>query len=517
MTTTCGACGAAEQSGAFCTVCGTPTGVGPQPGLSAGQEATEPEMREATRRGATLAPPAAAPATEPPLAGVGRRAGAYLLDVLAVSIVSGVVAGILAVVTGVGEAMSALAEATTVMGATAASNELAGALAVVYGVAGLVSLAGWVLLALLDGLTGATLGNRLLGIRTVALDGGGPVGAGRGLLRWLVLAGAGVLPLLGTVLVLVSPTFDATGRRQGWHDKAGRSVVRDVRGVPPRTFAPASAGPGVAAAASAGAARAGAPVPDPWAFPEAARDQGGLVTGVPGSSAAGTPPAQPDPQGAGHGGPAGAAGPGLYDADPHTVHRAPVRADGAGTAAPATPATPAQPPAQRPVAQQPFLQQPAAPRPVAPAPAAPPHAVAPAADAEDLEDLEATRFSVSSRRSSGDGTMPPRIVVEIDPGRRVTVASRTLVGRNPQQDGAAPATLLSVPDATRSVSKTHLELVPTPEGLQARDLGSTNGSAVIAPDGTVHELVAGIPVTVTAGWVVQAGARRITVVGAGGA
>ncbi|MGE9347831.1 FHA domain-containing protein, partial [Isoptericola variabilis] len=157
------------------------------------------------------------------------------------------------------------------------------------------------------------------------------------------------------------------------------------------------------------------------------------------------------------------------------------------------------------------------PHPAPPAPAAEPLAPAPAAPGaplpDDLEDLEATRFSVSSRRSPGDGSVPPRIVVEIDPERRVHVATRTLVGRQPQQDGGAPATLLRVEDPTRSVSKTHLELVPTAQGLQVMDLGSTNGSAVIAPGGAVQELVVGRPVTVAAGWVVQAGARRLTVVG----
>ncbi|MGF0115695.1 RDD family protein [Promicromonospora sp. Marseille-Q5078] len=489
MTTTCTACGAAEQSGAFCSVCGTPTVATayrtPGPPTGSLEVTTEPEMRELTRRApADVRAASGAPQHgEPPLAGVGRRAGAYVLDLLAISLVAGVAGAITALAVRLLARMSDLAAATTRMGQDAAASELVSALTTVYLVVGLVSLLCWVGLALWEGRTGRTVGNSLLGIRTVAVDGG-PVGAGRDLLRWLVLAACGILPVVGTVLVLVSPTFDSSGRRQGWQDKAARSVVRDVRGVAPRSFAPASpAAPG--APAPAGQAHAGQAAADPWAFPAAQRDAGGLITGVPGS--ADGAPAQEDPAGV----------------EAHTVHR--------GQAPAETPA-PRAPSPQAPAPRSPHAHESAPATMQAPVlPVAPVAPVAP--PAEDLDDLEATRFSVSSRRSAGDGTAPPRIVVEIDADRRVHVATRTLVGRQPQQDGGAPATLLRLDDPTRSVSKTHLELQPAADGLRVTDLGSTNGSAVIAPGGGVQELAAGRPVTVTAGWVVQAGARRLTVVG----
>jgi pSer/pThr/pTyr-binding forkhead associated (FHA) protein len=137
---------------------------------------------------------------------------------------------------------------------------------------------------------------------------------------------------------------------------------------------------------------------------------------------------------------------------------------------------------------------------------------------DDAEDLEATRFSVSSRRSTGDAApAQPATTIELTSGERVRVGERTLLGRNPQQpveaDRGEPAALLPVEDPTRSVSKTHLELVPTPDGLRVTDLGSTNGSAVITPAGEVHELAPGTPFTVTTGWAVQAGDVRFTVVG----
>ncbi len=238
MTTTCGACGASEQTGAFCAVCGTPTVATSRSGDLSPQLAmtTEPEMRESTRRASAqmlraASDAATTPPPAPPLAGVGRRAGAYVLDLLAVSLVVGAVGLVVALSTGVFDALAAVSEASTTMGASAAASEAFRALGLVYGVMGLVSLVGWVGLGLADGLTGRTLGHRLLGIRTDAVDSEAPVGAGRGLLRWLVLALCGVVPLVGTVLVLVSPVFDSSGRRQGWHDKAARSVVISTKPI----------------------------------------------------------------------------------------------------------------------------------------------------------------------------------------------------------------------------------------------------------------------------------------------
>ncbi|PFG42143.1 RDD family protein [Isoptericola jiangsuensis] len=508
MTTTCTACGAQGQAGRFCTVCGTALGApAGYPGPDERTDATtEPEMREQTRYGAVGMLRAGAAAQQVPLAGTGRRAGAYLLDLLAVSLVGLVVAVVVGLATGLPEQYAALAEVTTPLGAEAASTELLGTLVVVYGALGLVSLLGWLGLALADGLTGRTIGGRLLGLRTVSAVDGGPIGAGRGLLRWLVLSLCGSVPLVGTVLVLVSPNFDSSGRRQGWHDKASRAVVQDVRGVPPRTFAPASATAGPPSAVHPAPVPVGGPAPapvaapsgptngpqgfapaatasDPWGFPAGDRATGGVITGVPGSSA---PSGAPTPASA------APAAPGVVDAP--TVIGAPDRVAASPAPAPSAPSTPV----------------PAAPAPVPVASVASP---APATDGLD-DDLEQTRFSVSSHRGVGGTGTPPRIVVQLDTERRVHVARRTLVGRNPQQDTGAAAELVRLEDTTRSVSKTHLELLPTADGLTVSDLRSTNGSALIAPDGTVRELAPGTPATVTAGWTVQLGERRLTVLGA---
>lgn len=518
MTTTCTACGAEGQSGAFCSVCGTPTvaaGLGPTAMSARLETTTQPEARELTRQApagvvrAATPVGGAAPGSSLPLAGVGRRVGAYVLDVVAVSLVVGIASGVVAAAVDLPGKMAAYAEATTDMGAQAATSEMVAATRSVAMVGAILALLAWFGLALWEGRTGGTVGNRLLGIRTHRAPSGSgtpaaadaPLGAGRALLRWLILALAGVVPLVGTILMLLSPLFDASGRRQGWHDKVAGSVVHDVRAVPPRSFAPASASAPRAAEAARVPVSAAAPASaavasdtvlaaalhgpnassarqltpeasgpsavtavqpaagptssvDPWAFPVGGRtvaSSGGLITGVPGLGGEPAPAHAPE-------------GP-----------------------APTSPATTSA------------------------------GAELPAPTVEPDEDLEATRFGVSSRRATGDGgSSAPAATIDLPSGRRVRIDSRTLLGRNPQRDGA-PAVLLQVEDPSRSVSKTHLELVPTPDGLRVTDLRSTNGTAAITPAGEVRELSAGVPAVVGTGWAVQAGDLRFTVGGPVGA
>jgi len=535
MTTTCTACGADGQTGAFCSVCGTPTvaaGLGPQAMSARLEGTTEPEAREYTRQGPAGAVRGATPvggatsAGTLPLAGVGRRVGAYVLDLLAVSLVVLVVSTVVAFVVDLPGRMAALADVSTEMGVEAAAGDVAAAARSVWLVAAFVGLLCWVGLAVWEGRTGAAVGSRILGIRThAAPDGSGPtslssedapLGVGRSLLRWLMLALSGVVPLVGTVLMLLSPSFDASGRRQGWHDKVARSIVHDVRAASPRSFAPATSArpgpatqavpmvpavpaaaavPATAAAPAASAAAAGtvgdtvmasgvasarasaqatgstaSPAADPWDFPAGGRVDaaGGLITGVPGLAGA---PAAPAPV-----------------QSPSPVQAPSPAQASAPTGAMAVPAAAAAASAPAPYPSEPYPSEP-------------------------LEDLEATRFGVSSRRSTGEGVPPtPATTIDLPSGRRVRIDARTLLGRNPQPDGTSAA-LLRVEDPSRSVSKTHLELVPTSEGLRVTDLGSTNGSAAITPAGEVRELAPGVASTVGTGWTVQVGDLRFTVAG----
>lgn len=77
---------------------------------------------------------------------------------------------------------------------------------------------------LLVGLTGRTLGHRAAGIRVVDVNTGALIGFPRAALRWVVLGLTGAICTLG----YWSPFFDKL-RRQGWHDRAARSVVIPAR------------------------------------------------------------------------------------------------------------------------------------------------------------------------------------------------------------------------------------------------------------------------------------------------
>lgn len=66
-----------------------------------------------------------------------------------------------------------------------------------------------------------SVGMMVLNIKVVDANTGGPIGLGRGLLRYLVQGLTGLLCLVG----YFSPFFDRTKRNQGWHDKAASCFV----------------------------------------------------------------------------------------------------------------------------------------------------------------------------------------------------------------------------------------------------------------------------------------------------
>jgi uncharacterized RDD family membrane protein YckC len=83
---------------------------------------------------------------------------------------------------------------------------------------------------------GATIGKNLMGLRVASAQTANTPGAGLGLnvagLRWAVLYGPGIVPFVGGLWVLVcmlSPFFDNTGARQGFHDKAAKTWVLSTK------------------------------------------------------------------------------------------------------------------------------------------------------------------------------------------------------------------------------------------------------------------------------------------------
>ncbi|MER2133529.1 MAG: RDD family protein [Arthrobacter sp.] len=138
---------------------------------------------------------------------------------------------------------------------------------------------------------GQTPGNRVMGLRTVNEDGLAP-GIGSVLVRNLLLAVSAVT-VVGPWILTVSNLWDHPTRRQGWHDKAARTLVVDVRaGRNPLLTGGRWAGGAapVAEPAAGWVPRPAEPVPAASAAPSAAAPISS-VPGVGAAAAAGPAPA----------------------------------------------------------------------------------------------------------------------------------------------------------------------------------------------------------------------------------
>jgi len=144
-----------------------------------------------------------------PPASMGRRFAAGLLDIGAWCVVGGW---------------------ALVLGAQRSSLVL---LELGIGLTGALVLAQWIL----HGQRGWTLGRLAVGVRTVDVETREPIGMPRVLLRALVIAAGALVALVGALVVLCSPFVDRTGRNRGWHDRAARDEVLDVRASAPSPYA----------------------------------------------------------------------------------------------------------------------------------------------------------------------------------------------------------------------------------------------------------------------------------------
>lgn len=90
-----------------------------------------------------------------------------------------------------------------------------------------------------------------------------------------------------------------------------------------------------------------------------------------------------------------------------------------------------------------------------------------------------------------------------------------VVGRNPEAEPGVAT--VAVPDLSRTLSKTHVALVQAAGAVVLRDLGSTNGTTVVRPDGSFEVLVPGVDVVVDGGSTVRIGDHAFSVVRTGAA
>ncbi|MFK0083688.1 RDD family protein [Glutamicibacter sp. NPDC090743] len=106
--------------------------------------------------------------------------------------------------------------------------QIMGEIAGTYILYSVLTLACTVFLWWWEAAAGKSLGNVLLGLRTTTVSGERP-GWGKTIIRRLLIAVAGIVPILGSVLMVISNQFDANGKKQGWHDKAAGTLVLDIK------------------------------------------------------------------------------------------------------------------------------------------------------------------------------------------------------------------------------------------------------------------------------------------------
>ena len=423
----------------------------------------------------------------------GRRALAALIDtalwlILAIPFLVGAVPLLLKLATGSISAYGFLNHPDFI---------LAAVLAAVSTLLGLIYL---VVQLILHGVKGRTIGKALTGIRSVDVRTLAKPRVGRVLVRFLLLIAAGIVPVVGVALMLVSPTFDPERRGRGLHDKAAGMWLVDVRrGLNPydekrmrvaRKMVKAepvlgrSALPSLATPTLPGAQpeyRPGSRVSAGilgLAKPHDSREwpSVGLSLATPTVPSA---PAEPGQPVLGGYRPHDAAGPEASTSDAGTsVVPAPPVAASAPTPAPTPDPAPAQTPEPAPAS---------APDP-APSPTQNP---APAPTPEP--------------------TPAPAYGLRFDSGQDVPIERPVLIGRNPDAAEHPGAVAVALVDDSRSLSKTHLLARPLADGIEITDWRSTNGSGLVRA-GTEYAVVAGTPVQTTVGDVIRLGDRVATVV-----
>ncbi|HUR03379.1 MAG TPA: RDD family protein [Nonomuraea sp.] len=72
---------------------------------------------------------------------------------------------------------------------------------------------------------GQTIGKRTQGLRVVSLSSGGVPDQNSAAKRSAIYNFSWIACYIGSILVALSPLFDSTKRKQGWHDKVGNTVV----------------------------------------------------------------------------------------------------------------------------------------------------------------------------------------------------------------------------------------------------------------------------------------------------
>jgi uncharacterized RDD family membrane protein YckC len=194
----------------FCTRCGVQGSFGDRFCGQCGQPLRlpfRPTWVQGTPRGID-------PMTGLELATWGRRAWAYVVDFFVVMI------PLTGIAVGTGFAISRTVDHPN--GTSTTGVSFVGALVIIVEVIACSSA----YFGVLNGLTGRTVGMRLLGVEVRDASGFGLIGFWRAAGRFGILYGAFLIPLVGNLALagdLLSPLWDR--RRQAWHDHVFGSIV----------------------------------------------------------------------------------------------------------------------------------------------------------------------------------------------------------------------------------------------------------------------------------------------------
>ncbi|MEU6391402.1 RDD family protein [Streptomyces sp. NPDC046939] len=164
----------------------------------------------------------------PPIASMGRRLGARLIDGVPFAILNFIM-----MAPALSDYLDALSDCDS-SDSSAFNSCVQDAMGDFYadfipaslGVFALFFLYEWLMIAFV----GATLGKLALGIRVLKAETGAKPGLGGSFLRWVIPTVGAFACGIGQLLVYLSPFWDKTGRKQGWHDKVASVVVVQVKG-----------------------------------------------------------------------------------------------------------------------------------------------------------------------------------------------------------------------------------------------------------------------------------------------
>jgi uncharacterized RDD family membrane protein YckC len=525
---TCTTCRASLPYGsAFCTWCGTPvaplTVVDPyQDAGGPGQAARRRDVRD-DRQGAGRASGPRAQiarpggALGPAFDGVtpartGRRFGAFLIDSCAVWLIGAAVF----LATG------------RVVPAALITVELA------------VGLVVW------EARSGKTLGNAALGLRAARVETPLAPGLGRAVRRAAVMAVGQLVPVVGPALVVGSTAWDSSGRQAGWHDKAARSVVVDVRAMrheaiserPAAFQAPVVVAPvapvGPQPAPWSGVMDAAVRQPEPPVREPAlpARQSEPPVRRAAASFPHVAPPAprpartvsEPAPVVSHVAPPVRAMAPAVpWDVlvDPEAGRRdrggsRPPSQDAPPVPPEASPVRQPEPPVRQapaPVRQQPQpIRQPEPPVRQALPPVRQPEP--PVRQAQPVRQQPPVRQPEPPVRQAQEPARRPATsyALTLDTGQAMSVSGWGYIGRHPQPGAGERCNhVIEIDDPSRSLSRTHARFGIDSTGFWVEDRGSANGTSIARADGSSVKGRSGERLVVPPGGTVRLGDRTFTI------